>query len=175
MTSAPVEAEINVLLVESAGRNALELGPQLVDADATLTIRTVTTLDAARQAVHDDVIDCVVCRHDPPTIDGVENALVHNDDPDPTLRIEAGVDDDWTDIRLHDDARGIPDDEWQVITGEAEITQLTHSSGLGLWLVRWVIDSYRGEVRRRRTADGTTIELHLRPVAAEQRQLDDVA
>jgi PAS domain S-box-containing protein len=92
----------------------------------------------------------------------VENAIVHNDDPQPALRIEASEGEDWTEIRFHDDARGIPDDEWQVITGEAEITQLTHSSGLGLWLVRWVIDSYGGEVRRHRTDDGTTIELRLR-------------
>jgi len=105
----------------------------------------------------------------------VENAIVHNDDPQPGLRIEASEDEDWTEIRFHDDAHGIPDDEWQVITGETEITQLTHSSGLGLWLVRWMIDSYGGQVRRRRTDDGTTIELRLRRVETDRGRRDDGA
>jgi len=105
----------------------------------------------------------------------VENAVVHNDGASPTIHIDAATGDDWVTVRLHDDASGIPDDEWRVVTGEREITQLTHSSGLGLWLVRWVIDSYGGEVRRRGTADGTTIELRLRPAAPERLPLDDAA
>jgi hypothetical protein len=36
-----------------------------------------------------------------------------------------------------------------------------------------VIDSYGGEVRRRGTDDGTTIELRLRPAAPERPPLDD--
>ncbi|WP_049936210.1 PAS domain S-box protein [Haloplanus natans] len=102
----------------------------------------------------------------------VENAVVHNDGPSPTIHIDASTNDDWVTVRLHDDASGIPDDEWRVVTGEREITQLTHSSGLGLWLVRWVIDSYGGEVRRRGTDDGTTIELRLRSAAPERLPLD---
>nr|WP_245742125.1 ATP-binding protein [Natrinema salaciae] len=45
-----------------------------------------------------------------------------------------------------DDGPGIPPAETDVVTGETDVTQLTHSSGLGLWLVRWVVDSYDGSV-----------------------------
>ena len=105
----------------------------------------------------------------------VENAVVHNDGPSPTIHIDASTTDDWVTVRLHDDASGIPDDEWRAVTGQREITQLTRSSGLGLWLVRWVIDSYAGEVRRRETDDGATIELRRRPAAPGRLPLDDAA
>ncbi|MFB6102675.1 MAG: sensor histidine kinase [Haloplanus sp.] len=96
----------------------------------------------------------------------IENAIVHNDDPSPTLRIEATTRADRVSIHFHDDGDGLPDDEWRVVAGETNITQLTHGSGLGLWLVRWAIDSYGGVVHRRRSDDsGTTIELDLRPAA----------
>ncbi|WP_251343415.1 PAS domain S-box protein [Haloplanus halophilus] len=105
----------------------------------------------------------------------IENALAHNDDPSPSLRIEATAGADWHEIRFHDDGDGIPDDEWAVVTGEKEITQLTHSSGLGLWLVRWVIDSYGGAVRRLRSHEdgdgGTTVQLRLRPASAGAERL----
>lgn len=70
--------------------------------------------------------------------------------------------------RLHDDTRGIPDDEWQVIAGETEITRPTHNRSPWLWLVRWVLDPYGGEVRRHRTDDGMTIALRLGRAVADQ-------
>ncbi|PSQ44803.1 hypothetical protein BRD17_02795 [Halobacteriales archaeon SW_7_68_16] len=45
---------------------------------------------------------------------------------------------------------------------EAEITQLSHSRGLGLWFVRWVLDAY-GDGFELDTGDGgTTVVLRLR-------------
>jgi PAS domain S-box-containing protein len=102
----------------------------------------------------------------------IENAITHNDDPTPRLRIEASAGADRHEIRFHDDGDGIPDHEWAVVTGEREITQLTHSSGLGLWLVRWVIDSYGGAVRRERSEDGgTTVHLRLRPATSASERI----
>jgi PAS domain S-box-containing protein len=50
-------------------------------------------------------------------------------------------------LRVADDGPGIPADERAVVTGSAEITQLRHGSGLGLWVVKWVCESCGGRLR----------------------------
>ncbi|WP_436934912.1 PAS domain S-box protein [Halovenus marina] len=96
----------------------------------------------------------------------VENAIEHNERARPRLAISArDVDQDgWVELSFHDNGPGIPDDEWQIVTGEEEITQLSHGSGLGLWLIRWIVESYGGEIYREQRAgeDGTRIVLRLR-------------
>jgi PAS domain S-box-containing protein len=88
----------------------------------------------------------------------VENAIEHTEVATPTLRIEtrAAPDrDDRVELCVRDDSPGIPDDEWQVVSGEEEITQVSHESGLGRWLIRWIVESYGGEIYREQRADGT--------------------
>jgi signal transduction histidine kinase len=45
-------------------------------------------------------------------------------------------------LRVSDDGPGIPEHERDVVTGDAEITSLTHGSGLGLWVVEAVASSH---------------------------------
>jgi len=59
-------------------------------------------------------------------------------------------------VRVADDGPGIPDDEVAVLTDDRDITQLDHGSGFGLWLVKWVVDSYGGELRFDETDSGGT-------------------
>ncbi|GAD51471.1 signal-transducing histidine kinase [Halarchaeum acidiphilum MH1-52-1] len=75
----------------------------------------------------------------------VENAVEHGGD-DPTVEIAARVDGRTVDITVADDGPGIPESELELVTGEREITQLEHGSGLGLWLVRWITEEYDGRV-----------------------------
>jgi PAS domain S-box-containing protein len=90
----------------------------------------------------------------------IENAIVHSDREPPRLHIDAErTGDGRVDIRFVDDGPGIPDDEWQVISGEADITPLQHGTGLGLWVVRWIVDSYDGQLRRSSEGSGTTVVL----------------
>lgn len=56
---------------------------------------------------------------------------------------------DRVEIAAADDGPGIPDDQWTLVAGEREITQLSHGSGLGPWLVRWVVEAAAGEMERR--------------------------
>ncbi len=63
-------------------------------------------------------------------------------------------------LRVHDDGPGIPEHERAVVTGEREITQLDHGSGLGLWTVKWVAEAAGGGVEID-TDDGTTVTLLL--------------
>ncbi|WP_135820384.1 PAS domain-containing sensor histidine kinase [Halostella litorea] len=76
----------------------------------------------------------------------VDNAVAHNDTDVPSVRVDARRDGSWIHIAVSDDGPGIPAAERVVLTGEHEITQLEHGSGLGLWLVNWAVTSSGGEV-----------------------------
>lgn len=77
----------------------------------------------------------------------VDNAVTHAA-PDPTVTVGLGVADGELRIAVGDDGPGIPDDEWDVVAGDREITQLQHTSGLGLWLVKWIADRHGGRLLR---------------------------
>lgn len=82
-----------------------------------------------------------------------ENAIEHARET-PQVRVSAHTDDDTVVVTVADDGPGIPDEEWAVVSGDTEITQLSHGSGLGLWAVKWVADSYGGRMERVETALG---------------------
>jgi PAS domain S-box-containing protein len=91
----------------------------------------------------------------------VENALEHAGEA-PQVRVSAAADGDVLTLSVADDGPGIPDLEWNVVTGKQEITQLSHSSGLGLWTVKWVADSYGGRIEREGSdLGGTRVVLRL--------------
>ena len=91
----------------------------------------------------------------------VENALEHAGDS-PRVEVTARADGDTLVVTVADDGPGIPDLEWNVVTGQTEITQLSHGSGLGLWAVKWVADSYGGQMCRQESdLGGTAVELRL--------------
>jgi len=76
-----------------------------------------------------------------------ENALEHTDADEP--RVDVTVETEERDgegrvrIAVADNGPGIPDQEKNVLV-EGEETSLQHGSGLGLWLVYWVVDKSRG-------------------------------
>jgi len=79
----------------------------------------------------------------------LENALEYTDDVTPHVQISIATDDDapeWVRVDIEDNGSGIPDREWNVIVGDREITQLEHGTGLGLWLVKWLVDAYGGDL-----------------------------
>ncbi|WP_255191712.1 PAS domain-containing protein [Natronobeatus ordinarius] len=73
----------------------------------------------------------------------VDNALRHSDREEPLARVEATAAADGLEIRVIDDGPGIPVDEREFLTtGQAE-NALLHGSGMGLWLVHWIV-TYAG-------------------------------
>ena len=93
----------------------------------------------------------------------VDNAIRHNTASTPTATVSAmPTDDGRVELRVVDNGPGIPETERRVVTGDAEITPLTHGSGLGLWLVRWVVAGYGGELAIDTPASGgTVVRLYL--------------
>jgi two-component system OmpR family sensor kinase len=74
----------------------------------------------------------------------VENAVEHGGSQ---VELTAAAASDDVEIRVADDGPGIPEGEWAIVTGDREITPTEHASGLGLWLVRWLVEAYGGELR----------------------------
>lgn len=74
-------------------------------------------------------------------------------------------------LRVEDDGPGIPAFERELVDGTREITQLEHGSGLGLWLVKWTVESYGGRVAFEE-GPGTTVLIHL-PLANVTNDLPD--
>ena len=86
-----------------------------------------------------------------------ENAVLHGGGE---VRLSAERTDDAARIAVADEGSGIPDPEWAVVAQRREITQLRHASGLGLWLVRWIVENNGGRLERREGAE-TCVVVHL--------------
>jgi len=74
------------------------------------------------------------------------NAVRHNDSDPPSVWLSAAADDRWIDLSVADDGPGIDEAEREVLKRGTE-TPLEHSSGLGLWIVKWGADEVGGNVR----------------------------
>ena len=96
----------------------------------------------------------------------VENAVEHCDHDDPTLRVDVSVAAETVTVRFADDGPGIPEPELEVLASEHE-TQLEHLSGLGLWLVNWILEDADGEATFESTEAGAVVTFEL------QRAVDD--
>jgi len=104
-----------------------------------------------------------------------ENAVQHNPTASATVRFQVEQHTATVELTVVDDGPGIPEMERAAIEQETE-TPLVHGSGLGLWLVRWVVQASGGELRIETTEEGhnaVTIELERRP-RPEESDGDDV-
>ena len=92
--------------------------------------------------------------------EGVENAVKHNDAPNPTvtIRVErpsAG----WIAVEIEDDGPGIPDTEIRVL--ERGESSLTHAERLGIWLMYWVVSKSGGDFSVSTSDAGTTLRMSV--------------
>lgn len=99
----------------------------------------------------------------------LEKALTHNDQSPPEVEIRLDTDEsslesaDDVSIAVYDNGSGIPERERAVITDDREITQLDHATGIGLWLVKWVMESYGGTLDiGERSGHGSHVTLRFR-------------
>jgi len=89
------------------------------------------------------------------------NAAKHADSSGVTYTVETTEDGEVA-VRVQDDGSGLPKMERQVLEAGRE-TPLEHGSGLGLWLVNWIVTGLGGEVTTT-VDDGTTVTVRLSPV-----------
>lgn len=89
----------------------------------------------------------------------IENAAKHGgEEPDVSVTVTNA--DHGVEMRVSDGGDGLPEQERTVLTTGAE-TSLVHGSGLGLWMVHWIVTDHGGQVDATATDAGTTITVFL--------------
>ncbi|ELZ43241.1 pas domain s-box [Halorubrum saccharovorum DSM 1137] len=142
-----------------ASRTAYDLSSLVAErADDLRTVRrpvdlTVRTPDEVEVTAHELL---------PYALDNLlENAVEHNESASPRVRVTVRESGDRASVTVADDGPGLPSHEREVLT-RSEETQLTHSTGLGLWLVRWIVRASGGEFRVEDSDfDGTAVTVIL--------------
>ncbi|WP_246999210.1 histidine kinase N-terminal 7TM domain-containing protein [Halosolutus gelatinilyticus] len=84
----------------------------------------------------------------------------------PTVRIGVRRSGETTTLEIADDGPGIPQHEIDVLR-EGRETTLEHGSGLGLWLVDWVVAHSGGDLSFESTAAGTTVAVRFEAAASD--------
>ena len=90
----------------------------------------------------------------------VENALEHNDAPEPYVTIVASVDGDVGTIEIADNGPGIEGNERTPLE-DGRVNDLEHATGLGLWTVTWAVETMGGDISVSDTDDGTTVTVRV--------------
>jgi PAS domain S-box-containing protein len=92
----------------------------------------------------------------------VRNAINHNDRETPSVEISIGTNDETVGIHVIDDGPGIPEMDRDVLETGRAIDDLYHGSGLGLWLVYWIVNRSNGSIEvTERDPRGTDVTLTL--------------
>ncbi|ELZ61556.1 MULTISPECIES: sensor histidine kinase [Halorubrum] len=102
---------------------------------AAVTVRAPAEADAVAHDLFPYALDNLL-----------ENAVEHNESPSPRVRVTVDAGSDRASVTVADDGPGLPTHEREVLTRSDE-TQLTHSAGMGLWMVRWIVRASGGELR----------------------------
>ena len=117
----------------------------------------------------DDPPDCVV-DVSPETLmvilrELLDNAVAHAERDDPTVEVRtARVGADHVAIEVVDWGPGIPDEELDAVLRGEEEEALLHGSGIGLWLVNWLVSSRNGHIHFETAAGQGTVATVTLPV-----------
>jgi len=75
----------------------------------------------------------------------IDNAIKHNDSDPPCVDVTVRTTDEGIEIRVADDGPGIPDLEKRALAAGSE-SPLEHMQGIGLWLIRWTVETVGGDL-----------------------------
>ncbi|MFB6173011.1 MAG: sensor histidine kinase [Halobacteriales archaeon] len=76
----------------------------------------------------------------------LKNAVQHNDKAVPELTVSATEDGGTATVRIADNGPGIPEDRRDTVFGRGEKGLESEGTGIGLYLVRTLLEGYGGEV-----------------------------
>jgi len=98
----------------------------------------------------------------------VRNSIQHTPcERDPQLLFRTDTDSERT-LILEDNAGGLPEEEITVLE-EGKENSLEHSSGVGLWLVKWIVDRSGGDLSIEGTERGSRFVIRLPPASDDSR------
>ncbi|MBZ6495788.1 PAS domain-containing sensor histidine kinase [Haloterrigena longa] len=95
---------------------------------------------------------------------GIENAVTHNDSETPTVTLTVTEDPEngFGVVRIMDNGPPIPDMEIEVLDDETVMKSTYHGSGVGLWVMKWCVDSLGGELSfEAKTPRGNVVQIAL--------------
>jgi len=98
--------------------------------------------------------------------EALENAIRHSEKsaPDVTVNVGPSPNTGRVEIRISDTNSLIPEDEINALRTPAETTTVSHGSGVGLFVIKWCIESLGGEIRfERHDSKGNTVYFYLPP------------
>lgn len=101
--------------------------------------------------------------------EALENAIVHSEEawPEVTVRIGPSPNTGRVEISITDTNPPIPDAELTALFSPTDTTPTSHGTGVGLFVMRWCIESLGGEIKfERRDPCGNIISLYLPPKTA---------
>jgi PAS domain S-box-containing protein len=163
LTTVEKERQIVELLVESPEPSALDLSTLLSDLVASARRshpEASVSLDCSTTA---SVLAVPEIRHAIEEL--LENAIVHACGK-PAIEVRARTRSDHVSIQIEDTAPPIPSNEFEPLFSSRNPSELYHGTGLGLWLVYWVVDLSDGELGFGRTSedDGNVVTVRLQTV-----------
>lgn len=151
-----IDSVDSLLTVSEQSRYIAELAVEHSADYSTLRVAPVVEQSAAtvRERYPDASVE-VECDADPTALvpmqfevaltELVENAVEHNDDPAPTVRVTLVERAGQAVVTVGDDGPGLPETERRVLEEGTE-SPVEHSQGLGLWLARLVAVAAGGSV-----------------------------
>jgi PAS domain S-box-containing protein len=98
----------------------------------------------------------------------LENAIVHSEDAEPSVTVSVGPSPNTgrVEMQISDTNPPIPDDEINALSTPADISKTSHGSGVGLFVMKWCIESLGGEIKFERSGTrGNTVYFYLPPKA----------
>jgi PAS domain S-box-containing protein len=165
-------------MIASSGRELLDItrkqreivellteGPEVVSTDVSSLVRACADrVERAHEPgtvsvdVRADVRAAVIPQFDRAVTEIVENAIVHTDPA--TARVSVRTVPEGVRIRVADEGDGVPDPEQAILRGEGEGGPLYHGSGMGLWLVNWIVTYSGGSIEyAENESGGATVDL----------------
>jgi len=97
----------------------------------------------------------------------IENAVKHTVASDPRVVVTVEEDEEWIVLSVEDNGPGIGEMEAAVVSKGKE-RALEHGSGLGLWLVNWIVTQYGGSFQIQPNGDGTRATMRLPKIRDDQ-------
>ena len=118
----------------------------------------------------DEALARVTERFDTAIEELVENAVIHNPRDEPRVTVSVERLNETVQVRIADNGPRIPEAELAVLSGDCEVDSLSHSTGLGLWLVNWIVRQCNGTLSFERNGERGNVAIVT--VAAARGQTD---
>jgi PAS domain S-box-containing protein len=144
LMSVDKEREITDVLVDEQSSEPIDLGA-VIDATVTATRERYPKAHITIQGTTDRQVRAIESINRALT-ELLTNAVNHSDQTEPSIEITVENRGDAVAVRIADDGPGIPEMERKIITEDAEIEPLYHGTGMGLWLVKIIVEISGGSL-----------------------------